>query len=71
MATVITKPCMLCKGTEEVELTDEEVALLDQGELIQVALVNRDEDFRELILTGTHPECWNSMFPEEDEEDDY
>lgn len=25
-------------------------------------------DERELLLTGTHPKCWKSMFPDEDDD---
>lgn len=38
--------------------------------LIQDALPERDADFRELVKTGTHPECWDTMFPEEEDDDD-
>lgn len=24
---------------------------------------------REVLISGTHPSCWNEMFPEEDEDD--
>lgn len=69
MKTIQTPPCMLCGGRDFVELTDEEYASVTapDGPLIQIALKDRDADFREHIMTGTHSKCWDKMFPEEDE----
>lgn len=69
---VVTPRCMLCGKTSGVTITIAELARLeatdpDNGRptyLIQDALPDRDAGFRELIKTGTHPECWNIMFPE-------
>lgn len=47
-------------------LTPEELAGVEAGEPIQVALPDRPSDFREMLITGTHPECWNRIFGEED-----
>lgn len=70
---IITPECWVCHGRSHVGLTPEEYEALnardEQGRpahLIQDALPNRDADFRELVKTGIHPECWATMFPEED-----
>jgi hypothetical protein len=72
---VVTPACMLCGRNSGVTLTALEHKRLmardpDTGRptyLIQDALPERDADFRELVKTGTHPECWDKMFPEEED----
>jgi transposase len=56
--------CPHCGQRSVVELTDEEYEkVIDPNRgLIQNVLPNRDVDFREVIITGTHPECWDKMF---------
>lgn len=61
-----TPSCMLCKAATVLELTAQEATDLQSGVYLQNALPLRDEDFRELVLTGTHAHCWDAMFPEED-----
>lgn len=63
MATFVTKSCMVCNKTSTVDLTDVELRALRSGTYIQSALPNRDADFRELVKTGTHPKCWDSVIP--------
>jgi len=69
-----TPPCVVCGETSELYLTQAEFNALtltrEDGKpyyLIQQALPHRDSDFRELVMTGTHPECWAQLFPEEDD----
>jgi hypothetical protein len=37
------------------------------GEIIQVAFPDMSIDDREILISGTHPACWNKLFPEEGE----
>lgn len=74
-AVITTPPCMVCSQTSTLIITIEEwqrlSAIDDNGRpryLIQDALPERDSDFRELVMTGTHPECWSQIFPEGDDE---
>lgn len=64
MAAITTPRCMACGEASIVELTDAEQAALDSGALIQDALPDRTADERELLITGTHGECWDRMFGE-------
>lgn len=60
-------PCAWCGLTASVELTEAEVASFESGEgYIQDRLPNVSPEKREILITGTHPACWNDMFPEED-----
>lgn len=74
LAWITTPSCIGCGEASVVELTDDEYDLLNEkradgrpAHLIQNALAERDADFREHVKTGTHPECWAAMFPEEEE----
>lgn len=62
-----TPPCILCKERSHVTLSISEYHAL-QDHHIQDALPTRDADFRELVLSGTHSECWESMFADEEED---
>ncbi|MET0725775.1 MAG: hypothetical protein ABWY36_05440 [Leifsonia sp.] len=71
---VHTPACMFCGESSAVLLTIEEHRRLFATDpltgrrvyLIQDALPDREPSFRELVKTGTHPACWDQMFPEED-----
>lgn len=71
MTIYITPPCMMCGKTTEVEV--DSAALhrwQSQGWLIQVALPDLDDGERELIKSGIHPDCWDELFPPDDEDED-
>lgn len=70
MATIKTPRCRYCGESGSIELTDAEVLAMETTPFIQKALPNRSPDERELLITGTHPACWDAMFPPEDEEDE-
>ena len=38
------------------------------GPFIQDAWPESTAEQREQVISGTHPECWNEMFGEEDDE---
>ena len=48
-----TKQCIHCKQTGTVEIFTQEMFFLHK-------------DFREQMITGTHPKCWIEMFGEEE-----
>jgi hypothetical protein len=70
MATITAPRCLHCGVSGTIELTDAEVHALETIPFIHKALPNRTADERELLISGTHPACWDAMFPQEDEEDD-
>lgn len=66
-----TPVCRVCRKSNMVALTADEANALTSGAHIQDALPNRDDDFRELFISGTHSDCWDTLFgSDEDEEDD-
>jgi hypothetical protein len=52
-----------------VEVTEEGYYRWQKGQMVQDAFPRMSADQIELLVTGTHPKCWESIFPEE--EDDY
>ena len=61
-----TKECLHCGKTGTVEIFTQEMFYLNQGMHIQDAVKSLDKDYREQMITGTHPECWTEMFGEEE-----
>lgn len=63
VATVahVTRPCMMCGETSVLIL---DAAARDRwiaGELVQRAFPEFSSDRRELLISGTHPACWDAM----------
>ena len=46
----------------DIDVTVEQVASWEQGELVQNAMPNLSADEREFIMTGITPTEWNEMF---------
>jgi hypothetical protein len=62
---VRTKTCTLC-GQYELWILDRTSVLAWQaGEYIQRAFPTMSAADREVLITGTHPACWDKLFPEE------
>ena len=61
-----TKECFHCGKTGEVEIEPQELFELNQGMHIQDAVKSLDNDYREQMISGTHPKCWIEMFGEEE-----
>ena len=67
--TVTTPKCMVCGKFGEVEVDSVgHYRWKHQGVLIQLALPNLSTELREQLKTGTHPACWDEMFPDEEDE---
>ena len=57
---------MVCENFEVLEVTDEEFLAFASGQGIMKSFPTRDANFRELIKTGTHPDCWDKIFSEDE-----
>lgn len=72
---VFTKPCIHCGETGTVAVKFDQLLKYAEGALIQDAFPDMPIQLREQIISGTHPECWEKMFPrptpEEAAEDSY
>lgn len=66
-------PCLHCgkDGVIEVEMTDEQLDDFTHGSHnIQRIFPELSAEVREMLLTGTHPDCWNDMWSDFSEEED-
>lgn len=62
---VATPRCMFCLETSVVEVAPDRYARWLAGELIQDVWPDWTKGQRELLITGTHPECWDKAFADE------
>ena len=66
--TITTLPCIECGKTSKLIITAEEYSRYDNGEYVQDVFPNWSKEDRELLITGTHPECWKKIFIDQGEE---
>lgn len=71
MMMLIKTTCPICHCDTYLTVDAEEYARWQAGELIQVAMPGLDADEREMLISGICPICWDDMFSEEDEDEDY
>ena len=62
-----TRPCIVCDLTSVVKLDAAKVARWEAGELVQNVWPDMPATQRELLITGTHPACWDELFSDDDE----
>jgi hypothetical protein len=65
---VTTMPCKVCGNRSVLHDVDAMGYLLwtEIGENIQDALPELDADQRELLISGTHAQCWEKMWGPDD-----
>ena len=56
-----TPTCVMCSKEGFVEVSSEGYIARKRGALIQEAFFDLDKSLREQIISGTHPQCWESM----------
>ncbi len=63
--------CLLCGQDSEVKGLDTlKVAQWLAGAFVQEAFPRLSSDDREILISGTHGDCYDLAFPEEEEEDE-
>lgn len=66
--TVAPPNCPLCgKGHPSMVLNRDMYVTWQQGVFIQNAFPNLSAEDREVLISGTHPKCFNELFPEDDD----
>lgn len=60
--TITTKECMFCGKPSRIELTATQAGDLADGRPVQDVLPEMPRPLREVIISGTHPECWDNAF---------
>lgn len=64
---LITNPCIGCGERTTLEVDLESYMSWRDGTLIQSAFPNSTSGYRELLQTGIHEACWDSMMGTEEE----
>lgn len=62
LVTYRTKSCLVCGKSSLMEVWDEDLQRYLNGAHIQHAFPTLKPAVREMIASGTHPECWIEMF---------
>lgn len=64
-----TKPCTVCGLQSQLEVADNDFQAFTEGKLVQDVFPEWSPAERELFITGTHPDCWDILFPPDEDEE--
>ena len=62
-----TKPCCMCGKSHELEVLKDDYLRWKAGAFVQVAFPEMPPPEREMLISGTCPECFAVLFPEEED----
>lgn len=65
LITIKTPKCFVCGKGSMVTLNAEKAKKWLEGMFIQDAFPDMTKAERELLISGTHEECWNTLFAKE------
>lgn len=68
---VETPGCSGCGQSAWFSMTEEQYRFWKQGVHIQVIFPDWSPEDREMLISGTCPDCWEEMWAEVDDEDTY
>jgi hypothetical protein len=54
-------PCLICTEVGRVEVEESDFYKWKKDTLIQDAFPYLDDNQREMLMTGTHSQCWDEM----------
>jgi hypothetical protein len=69
LVEIATKPCVYCLQQHYVTVDVEGLEKWQAGAFVQVAFPNMPADVREMLISGTCPDCWEKFIKPLDEED--
>jgi hypothetical protein len=67
MLEVETHPCLGCGQTAWFSMTQEQYNAWKQGVHVQVIFPDWSAEDREMLISGTCPDCWEEMWAEEED----
>lgn len=67
MITIQTPRCQMCQQSTFIEVDVDRLQRFQAGEHIQLVWPDKPADWRELLLTGTHPKCWDDMWKDDND----
>ena len=71
MAQVTTRPCIGCGEVSTLQVDDLALESYRSGALAQDAFPEWTNAQREVLISGTHPACWDELFAEAEEAEDH
>lgn len=60
------KPCPFCGIAAEMLVDSEALAKYASGAFVQTAFPEMSAENREMLISGTHPSCWDRYMRDED-----
>lgn len=71
--TIPTRVCSVCEQEGFVHVPEAKLPevlrwFTERHDYIQNILPDMPPEYREMLITGIHPDCWKQMFAEENEE---
>lgn len=67
MIDITTPECTICDESSVVTVYKQDLMNWWEGTYIQDAFPYLSDDIRELLITGTHPHCWDIIVGDIDE----
>lgn len=64
---ITCKPCVCCGKSATITVESAKLAVWRSGKLVQEAFPTLSADERELLISGTHPECWEALFNQKEQ----
>lgn len=64
MIALTTRPCPVCGERSQFSIDQAAYIRWERGAYVQDAFPHLTADERELLMTGTHPACWEKIFRE-------
>ena len=65
MITITTRRCMVCGQVSEMSLPADGYHRWQDGAYVQHAFPSLNAGEREMLISGTHPACWDLLFADE------
>jgi len=56
------EPCLVCGQAARITVAKDSYVLWAGGAYVQDAFPSMSSDERELLVSGTHKECWDVLF---------
>jgi hypothetical protein len=66
---VVEGPCYSCQEKQQVTVKQADLSRFQAGEFAQNCFPYLSAPAREFLISGICDECWNDMFPPEDEDE--
>lgn len=71
MTIMVPTTCPFCGHTTYIQCDKDAYDRWQNGMSIQDAMPDMTPEDREMLISGICPSCWDDMFGEEDEDEDY